>query len=336
MILVTGGTGFVGSHLLFRLSLEYDKIRASYRKQSDLALVRRVFSYYSDQSEALFKTIEWVQADINDVSELEPAFKGVSEVYHCAAVVSFDQKDFSLMRKVNVEGTSNIANLCILKSVKKFCFVSSIATLEMISPNESITESNIWTTNKGKSAYALTKRAAEMEVWRACQEGVDCIVVNPGVIIGPGYWNAGTGKIFSKVKSGLPYYPTGKTGFVGVNDVAQAMISLMKSEIKNESFILISENLFLKDLLFNIADSMKVKRPGKKISALGMEVGWRLALLKSSLTGKKQELTKDSARAASGTKLYSADKLQRLLGFKFKPMNQVIQETSTIFLKNGL
>ncbi|MDZ7612487.1 MAG: NAD-dependent epimerase/dehydratase family protein [Flavobacteriaceae bacterium] len=263
MILVTGGTGFVGSHLLFQLSLEYDKIRATYRKQSDLALVRRVFSYYSNQSDALFKIIEWVQADIDDVSELEPAFTGVSKVFHCAALVSFDQKDFSLMRKVNVEGTSNIANLCIVKSVKKFCFVSSIATLEMTRPNEPITEDNIWTTNKGKSVYALTKRAAEMEVWRACQEGVGCIIVNPGVIIGPGFWNAGTGKIFSKVKRGLSYYPVGKTGFVGVNDVAKAMIALMKSDIKNESFILVSENLFLKDLLFKIADSMNVKRPGK-------------------------------------------------------------------------
>ncbi|MDZ7612488.1 MAG: hypothetical protein U5K51_01255 [Flavobacteriaceae bacterium] len=67
-----------------------------------------------------------------------------------------------------------------------------------------------------------------------------------------------------------------------------------------------------------------------------MELGWLLALLKSSLTGKKQELTKDSARAASGIKLFSADKLQRSLGFKFKPMNEVIQETSTVFLKNNL
>jgi nucleoside-diphosphate-sugar epimerase len=336
MILVTGGTGFVGSHLLFHLSLEHNKIRATYRKQCDLALVKKVFTYYSDQSEALFQAIEWVKADITDITELDFAFEGVSEVYHCAAAVSFDQKDYSLMRKVNIEGTGNIVNLCILKSVNKICFVSSIATLEMINPVEPITENNIWTTNKGKSAYALTKRAAEMEVWRACQEGLNCIIVNPGVIIGPGYWNSGTGRIFSKVRRGLAYYPTGKTGFVGVNDVAKAMISLMESSIKNESFILVAENLFFKDLLFEIADCLKTKHPGKKISVAGMDSGWKLAWLRSLLTGKKQELTKDAARAASGIKLYSSDKIQRSLDFKFKPMIPVIQEAGACFLKDHL
>ncbi len=334
MILVTGGTGFVGSHLLFHLSLEYDRIRATYRKQHDLALVKKVFSYYSDHSDDLFRTIEWVRADITDISELNIAFEGVSEVYHCAAVVSFDQKDDSLMRKVNAEGTSNVVNLCILKSVNKICFVSTIATLEKINPNEPVTESNIWTTNKGKIAYAITKRAAEMEVWRACQEGINCIIVNPGVIIGPGFWNSGTGKIFSKIRQGLTYYPTGKTGFVGVNDVAKAMISLMKSSIKNESFILVAENLFFKNLLFEIANSMKAKCPTKKISATGMELGWRLYWLKSLLTGKKQDLTQDAARSASGIKLYSSEKIQRSLDFKFSPMITVIQETGAFFLKD--
>jgi len=334
MILVTGGTGFVGSHLLFHLSLEYHRIRATYRKQHDLALVKKVFSYYSDHSEDLFRAIEWVRADITDISELHIAFEGISEVYHCAAAVSFDQKDYSLMRKVNIEGTCNVVNLCILKSVNKICFVSSIATLEMINPGVPITESNIWTTSKGKSAYAITKRAAEMEVWRACQEGLNCIVVNPGVIIGSGYWKNGTGKIFSKVRRGLSYYPTGKTGFVGVNDVAKAMITLMKSSIKNEGFILVAENLFFKDLLFEIADSMRSKQPGKKISVAGMELGWRLSWLKSLLTGRKQELTKDAARAASGIKLYSSEKIQRSLDFKFSPMITVIQETGASFLKD--
>jgi nucleoside-diphosphate-sugar epimerase len=157
MILVTGGTGLVGAHLLYHLSLENDIIKAIHRKNSDLLAVKNVFSYYTKDFEKLFAKINWVEADITDICQLEIAFENITEVYHCAALVSFNPADYKEMRKINIEGTSNIVNLCIANSIKKLCFVSSIATIEKAVNKKIITEENEWNIEKNNYVYAITK-----------------------------------------------------------------------------------------------------------------------------------------------------------------------------------
>ncbi|MDF1517975.1 MAG: SDR family oxidoreductase, partial [Lutibacter sp.] len=182
MILVTGGTGLVGSHLLYHLSLENDSIKAIHRKSSDLRAVKNVFQYFSSDYEALFQKIEWVEADITDIISLEEAFKNVTKVYHSAALVSFNSKDYAAMDEINIDGTTNIVNFCIENRVKKLCFVSSVATIEKSVTGKMMSEADEWNTEKVSYGYALTKFAAEMEVWRASQEGVPIVIVNPGII----------------------------------------------------------------------------------------------------------------------------------------------------------
>ena len=92
MILVTGGTGLIGSHLLLHLLGEGHAVRAIHRERSNLNRVREIFSYYVNNSEELFQEIEWVLADLNDIPALEMAFEGVARVYHCAAFISFDRE----------------------------------------------------------------------------------------------------------------------------------------------------------------------------------------------------------------------------------------------------
>ena len=129
MILVTGGTGLVGSHLLYHLTLRNDRVRAVYRTRDGLPNVRKVFSYYTKKGEEYFSKIDWHQADITDVPSMIPVFEGVSQVYHCAALISFDPSDYRKMRKVNIHGTAIMVNLSRDVGVKKFCYVSSIAAL---------------------------------------------------------------------------------------------------------------------------------------------------------------------------------------------------------------
>jgi len=200
MILVTGGTGLVGAHLLYQLALTNDKIRAIHRKNSNLKAVENVFSYYTNDYKKQFKKIEWIEADIIDVSSLEKAFKNITYVYHCAAIVSFDKKDYQQMRKVNIEGTANIVNFSLAHNIQKFCFVSSIATIEKKAhlpssqreeTTQLIDETDEWNTETNNYGYAITKYGAEMEVWRATQEGLDVVIVNPGVILGSGFWHSG-------------------------------------------------------------------------------------------------------------------------------------------------
>ena len=187
MILVTGGTGVVGSHLLVRLAQENEPIRAIYRTLESIEKTKKVFSYYTNIAKDLFTNIEWVQANITDVPSMIPAFKDVKKVYHCAAVISFDPADYRTMRKVNIHGTAIIANLAIDAKVEKLCFVSSIATIGDDPKKEFANEENDWGGNQKNNGYAITKYGAETEVWRASQEGVDVVIVNPGVILGSGF-----------------------------------------------------------------------------------------------------------------------------------------------------
>ncbi|NOR27906.1 MAG: NAD-dependent epimerase/dehydratase family protein [Lutibacter sp.] len=332
MILVTGGTGLVGAHLLYHLSLENDSVKAIHRKNSDLQAVKNVFSYYSEDFEALFKKIEWIEADITDIFLLEKAFENVTEVYHSAALISFNPKDYKVMRKVNIEGTSNIVNLCIDKKVKKLCFVSSIATIEKAVNNKIIDEDCEWNTESNNYGYAITKYGAEMEVWRASQEGVEVVIVNPGVILGAGFWNnGGPGELFTKIYNGLKFYTEGVTAFVSVTDVVKTMIQLMNSNLKNERYILVSENVSFKEVFFKIADDFGKKRPSIKVTKLMSSIGWRLEKIKSSLTGKQPVLTKQSSKSIHQKYFYSSEKIEKALDFKFEPVSETIKNVCELY-----
>lgn len=331
MILVTGGTGLVGAHLLYHLAVENDVVKAIRRKNSDVTVVKKVFSYYANNYEQLFKKIAWVEADITDICALENAFEHVTHVYHSAALVSFNAKDYRAMRKINIEGTANVVNLCIENSIKKLCFVSSIATIEKSVNGNSITEENEWNVEKNNYGYAITKNGAEMEVWRASQEGVPVVIVNPGVIIGAGFWTSNAGLFFTKIYNGLNFYSEGVTGFVGVKDVVKIMIALMQSTIENERYILVAENESFKSVFDEIATNFKVKKPNIKVSKLMSAIAWRLSWVLALFTNKPTKLSKHSAKAMHNKHIYSSEKVKMALNYQFEPISTTIKETCEAF-----
>jgi dihydroflavonol-4-reductase len=330
MILVTGGTGLVGSHLLYHLTLQHAKIRAIYRTKSSLEKVKKVFSYYTSDA-TLFDQIDWCEADITQVPSMIPAFKDVKHVYHCAAFISFDSKDYIEMRKVNIHGTAIVVNLSIDAKVDKFCFVSSIAAVGESNNGGFITEESEWNKELDNSGYSITKFGAEMEVWRASQEGVDVVIVNPGVILGSGFWNSGSGKLFSQVYNGFTYYTEGITGFVSVQDVVKPMIQLMNSEIKNERFILVAENKSFKEIFFFMADAFGKKRASNKIKPWQTAIFWRVSWVLSKLTGKAHLVSKYSARSAHAISKYSSIKIEKELNYKFEAVENTIQRVCKRF-----
>lgn len=333
MILVTGGTGLVGAHLLYHLSLENDKIRAIHRKTSNLEAVKTIFSYYASNFEELFNKIEWIEADISDVFALDIAFEQVTEVYHCAALISFEEKDYKAMRKINIDGTANIVNFCIDKKVKKLCFVSSVAAVGKSINNTFIDETTEWDIEKSNYGYAITKYGAEMEVWRASQEGVLVVIVNPGVILGPGFWKSGSGKLFSNIYKGFKFYTEGITGYVAVNDVVKAMLQLMKSSVINERFILVSENQSFKKVFTEIALNFNKKAPTIKVSKFMSEIAWRLEYVKAIFTRKPVVLSKNTAKTIHTSRFYSSEKIIKALNFKFEPLSKTITEVCRLYKK---
>ncbi|WP_369998383.1 NAD-dependent epimerase/dehydratase family protein [Winogradskyella sp.] len=334
MILVTGGTGLVGAHLLYELIDGGKNVRAIYRREKTLKRVKHVFSYFSDDYEPLFDAIEWVEADINNVPKLQDAFKGVKYVYHCAAFVSFEPDKYYQLRKINIEGTANIVNLCISHSVKKLCYVSSIAAIgHHQNPEKLIDEQTPWNPEDDNSVYAITKYGAELEVWRGTQEGIDTVIVNPGIILGAGYWKGGSsGNLFRKIHNGMRYYVNGIVGYVDVFDVVNAMIKLMESDIKNENFILVSENLSFKAFQHKVAEALSVVPPKKEAKPWLLNLAWRLDWLKHKLLGKRRSLSKQAARSAISITKYDNSKLKNALNFEFKSIDESIDEICERYL----
>ncbi|PIF61596.1 NAD-dependent epimerase/dehydratase family protein [Flavobacterium sp. 11] len=333
MILVTGGTGLVGAHLLLHLiesqSIGSEKVRAIYRSIASMEKTKSLFATY--KKESLFDQIEWIPADITEVPSLEIAFQNIDTVYHCAALISFDPKDEDALRKTNIEGTANIVNFCIAYEIKKLCFVSSIATLGDLLPHEKfITEETEWNPEKPHNDYAISKYGAEMEIWRGQQEGLDVIIINPGVILGPGFREQGSGQLFTKVKNGLKFYTLGSTGFVAVTDVIRIAHQLMQSEIKNERFTLIAENSIFRDILNSMADALGVKKPEIHAKPFFMEMLWRLDWFVSNVLQQKRKLSQTTAKASYSTTIFSNQKIKNTLKTDFINIHQYIKEISNL------
>jgi len=333
MILVTGGTGLVGAHLLYKLSLTEPKIRAIYRSEKKIDKTRHVFSYFTKDVDTLFNKIEWVEGDILNVPKLEEVFQGITKVYHSAALVSFDPNDYYKLRKTNIEGTANIVNLCLANQIKKLCYVSSIAVLGK-EGNDIITERTDWNPNADNSVYSITKYGAEMEVWRGTQEGLNAVIVNPGIILGGGFWKLGSGALFRKIYQGMKYYTTGLLGYVDVNDVVNGMILLMNNEISNERFIMVADNWSFKDFSVMVANKLNVIPPKKEAKLWHLQLAWRLDWLNYFFNRKYRKFTKQMASSLQNNCVFSSDKLKNELKFNFTPVEKSIAETCELFLKD--
>ena len=316
MILVTGATGFLGAELIHQLTGQGIKLRALKREQSVIP--------------ELIKNnplIEWVVADINDFSTLEDAFEGIDQVYHCAAMVSFDPKDKANLFRVNIEGTSNVVNLCV-EHQARLLHVSSVAALGDAKKGALITEKDFWEYDGKAHSYGISKYEGEMEVWRGIAEGLNAVIVNPSVIIGAGAGFNGSGAIFKLVRDGMPFYTKGATGIVDVEDVAKSMIALMNTDITEQRYIISSENYHYKQFFTEIANGFGVKAPKKEAKSWMLEIGWRVSKLVAMITRGTDSFTKDAARSSLNESLYSNEKIKQAIGITFKPLHQSITEVT--------
>lgn len=335
MILVTGGTGLVGSHLLFNICKSGKRVRAIKRDKSSLENVKKVFSYYSSDVENLFDKIEWVSADLMDVYSLMAAMEGVSTIYHCAAMVSFESRKEAEMIGINGEGTANLVNAALEKGIKKICHVSSIATIGMDDKSNVASEETPWKSSPELSKYSISKYAAEREVWRASAEGLSVVIVNPGLIIGPGNWQQSSSNMFSKGYKGIKYYTEGATGFVDVRDVASLMIRLMNSDISNQRVIVNSENMSYRAFFDSMHQHFGKTKPSIKAGKLLSSFAWRAEKVRCFFSGDAPLITKETARSAHNVQAYSNNKILKIFpDFKFIPVEQSIKDTCELFLKD--
>ena len=315
MILVTGASGFLGSVLTQQLLQQGQAVRALKRENS------KIPAFLIDQP-----NLEWVVGEVNDLFSLEAALEGITQVYHTAAVISFQPSDKQKMMDTNVEGTANLVNLCLDKPGIRLLQVSSVAALGEPKPGKATTELDFLDLGAKPGGYSLSKHLSEMEVWRGIAEGLDAVIVNPSIIIGKACGWKGSGVLFSTVERGLKYYPSGSCGLVAVEDVATAMINLMNSKISGERFILNAENWLYKDLFQEIAKGFGRRGPHKEIK--GWQLRWAAlaAEILAKITGKPSGLTRDTAKSSSKLSNYSNQKIKEAIGIEFKPIRQSIAE----------
>lgn len=314
MILVTGGTGFLGSELLKQLTMSGLPVRAIKRASSVIPAI------LADNY-----LIEWRDANVNEPATLADAFNGITNVYHCAAFVSLNPADKKKLYHVNIDGTSNVVNLC-QEHHCRLLHVSSVAALGEAKMGEEISEENYWEYDVESQAYGLSKYEGEMEVWRGIAEGLEAVIVNPSVIIGTSAGFEGSGAIFKLIKDGFRFYTDGATGLVVVEDVAKAMILLMDSEITGERFIISSENYSYRQLFGEIAEGFNMPKPKIEAKAWMLGLAWRALKFGAIFTGHSPSITKDTAKSSLTHSYYSNKKIIAATGMEFKALDETIKE----------
>jgi nucleoside-diphosphate-sugar epimerase len=282
----------------------------------------------------VFDTVEWVEGDVLDPGLLEIALEGVDAVIHSAAKVSFSPKEQREMFKTNIEGTANVINAALLKNIKRFVHISSVASLGRTANGETVTEKKQWEDSSINTQYAVSKYNAEMEVWRGIGEGLEAVIVNPSTILGYGDWNNSSCAIFKSAYNGFPWYSNGINGFVAVEDVAKLTVLLLESNISNERFIVNGDNWSFRQIFNNMADGFGKKRPRKEATPFLAAMAWRAEKVKNFFSGKSSLLTKESARIAQTNTYFDNSKIcSALPGFTFTPLEAAIKNACNHYLQ---
>jgi dihydroflavonol-4-reductase len=314
MVLVTGGAGLLGKELITQLLAQGKIVRAIYNKTP--------LPNFNSPS------LQPLQCNILDVIGLEEAMTDIEQVYHCAAIVTFNPKRKQELFKINIEGTANVVNAALDAGVKKLVHVSSVAALGRIRENEMINETMNWTEETSNSSYGQSKYLSELEVWRGIGEGLDAVMVNPVIILGAGNWNDGSSKLFQSAFNEFPWYATGTTGFVDVRDVAKAMIQLMDSDITAQRFIISAENKTYQQVFNLIAKAFNKKLPYKQVTPLIAKIVWRLEAIKSFFTKQDPLITKETAKTALAKVSFDNGKLLKYLPlFRYRKLEDTITAT---------
>jgi dihydroflavonol-4-reductase len=323
-ILITGATGFVGSYVVrFLLKNGYYNLICLKRTNSRIDLLSDIHD-----------KLEFIDGDVLDIVFLEDLLLNVDAVIHTAAMVSFRKKDKKKMLKTNIEGTSNLVNLCLDHKIKKFIHISSIAALGRSENGKTINEKNEWENSKFNSDYAISKYLSELEVWRGFAEGLNIAIINPSMIMGAGYWNIGTSEFFKQVESVLRFYTSGSNGFVDVRDVARMSVQLLENDVSGERFICSAENVKYKHFFENIANELGKSGPKYAFPTYLTNITGIILDIINILSGGRSNLSLQSLKNANFTSLYDNEKSLKILNFNYIPISETLKETSLLFLKS--
>ena len=321
MILVTGATGFIGSHLMCHLAQKDIFPVAMFRHESNKKRVWNQFESQFTDAQERFDKITWRKADFRDLPSLEAAFEGISHVFHCAGYISLAQRDSKKLLEINEKGSAYLVDLCLSHSVKKLIYVSSIAALGNDPSISVIDENTPWDFNTNKNPYAYSKYGGEIEVWRAMQEGLNAVIINPGIVLGK---DSPIEKLLQRHKKGLRWTTTGKNAFVNIQDVISVMDKLMNSKIEGERFILVTENWSGKVMVETLLKTGNFRPRVFFIPKGFLYFLWGLEHLIQLLGLRKRFLTRAIISGQYEQKTIDGSKIKSFVDFKYSPITKLI------------
>ncbi|HXB35751.1 MAG TPA: NAD-dependent epimerase/dehydratase family protein [Puia sp.] len=325
-VLVTGGTGFLGTYIIGELVRSGYAVRAIHRQGAI------PFSLPASIGEQ----VEWLHCDVRDPLGLEDAMAGMDAVIHAAAKISFSAQERRELWSTNIEGTANVVNAALERNIRRFLYVSSVAALGRTASSEEVTEEKSWEKSPYNTNYAISKFHGEMEVWRGMGEGLPAVIVNPSTILGYGDWNNTSCAIFRSVYNEFPWYTEGINGFVDVQDTARAIVRLLQTDIHGERYILNGDNWSWRHLFETMAKEFGKKPPTREATPLLAGIAWRAEKVKSLFTGRRTLLTRESARVAASSTCFSSGKFLRLLpDFRFTPLEETIRTACQHYLRTA-
>ena len=323
MIAVTGANGLLGSFIVRELITLNQPFVALKRKGSDTSLL-------SDVSDK----ITWRDGDVLNPQELEEALENVTKVIHAAAVVSYNPRRASFVLDVNVQGTRNVVNECQAKKVKRLVHISSVAALGRQKHQTFINETNQWVDSPLHSVYAESKYLAELEVFRAQEEGMNTVILNPSVILAPADWTKSSAQLFRYVWQERSFFTDAYLNYVDVRDVASITCRLLDdTSLSGERYVINAGKISFHDFFKAVAKRFRKRPPHLRLGHRLLDLAARTEVFRTWFTGSEPLLTRETARLAGTDFLYDNEKIKTALSVEFQPIDVSLDWCCEYYLK---
>ncbi|HQQ93781.1 MAG TPA: SDR family oxidoreductase [Bacteroidia bacterium] len=331
MNLVTGASGILGSHVVLELLRQNQAVRACKRPNSNMDPIKRLFALHFQDWEKQFEKINWTDLDVCDLFAVEEALEGIDTVYHCAGMVSFRASDREQLFRVNEGGTRNMVNACLQRKGIRLCHVSSIAAINNSDHRGILHEGVFWKRSGRENDYTLSKYNAEREVWRGLEEGLNAVILNPGVILAPALWNHSSSMLIQAASGNRPFYTSGTSAYVAAEDVARIMYRLVNEGRFGERFIVVENNYPYRRILETMHKAFAFK---SNMYAIPYPLLRCFALLESLwclFSGKPARLNTALIRAAYNRQTYSNEKVKSTLQYEFIPIEPYLEKRCKMY-----
>lgn len=312
-ILITGSTGFIGSHLCHRLASEGHQVTAFHRSTSDITLLKDL-------------NLQHAIGDITDFESLQRAAQGSEIVIHAAAYIFYWRKYREIQNKINLEGTRNVVRACRQSGARRLVHVSSVAAIG-ISSDSPANEDFVFNLDNTQLNYHLSKRRAEQEVTRGVAQGLDAVIVNPSTVMGAfGKQYRGGGMIERVRRQRLVTDFRGGINVVHVDDVVDGIVRALARGKRGERYILGGENLSYRRINEIIAECFGLRRTFVPVPRLVTGVGAAIMEPLGAWLNRRPRFTYDLHYFAHRTQFYDSSKAARELGYAARTFKEIVQD----------